>query len=386
VLELEGVAFPWRTIRGQECSGYWPAGTAAFHVNGDIAEAVRRYLFASGDEEFERGPALELLVATARLWRSLGHHDPGGGFRIDGVTGPDEYTALVNNNVFTNLLAARNLRTAAELAVRHQRRAAELDVDEEEIAAWRDAAGAIVIPYDHDLRVTQQSEGFTRLRRWDFDATPPDGYPLLLHHHNYRLYSSQVVKQADLVFALYLCGDCFDAEQKERDFDYYEAITVRDSSLSAAIQAIVAAEVGHVELAYDLLGETAFIDLRDLEFNTRDGLHLAALAGAWHVAVAGFGGMRDHGDTLSFVPRLPSRLTRLRFRLVFRGRRLRVEVARSGATYELLDGDPLELIHADERLTVERGEPQTRPLPPVPHRPEPEAPPGRRPLRRQDKA
>jgi alpha,alpha-trehalose phosphorylase len=386
VLELEGVAFPWRTIRGQECSGYWPAGTAAFHVNADIAEAVRRYLFASGDEEFERGPALELLVATARLWRSLGHHDPAGGFRIDGVTGPDEYTALVNNNVYTNLLAARNLRTAAELAVRHQRRAAELDVDEEEIAAWRDAAGAIVIPYDHDLRVTQQSEGFTRLRRWDFDATPPDGYPLLLHHHNYRLYSSQVVKQADLVFALYLCGDCFDAEQKERDFDYYEAITVRDSSLSAAIQAIVAAEVGHVELAYDLLGETAFIDLRDLEFNTRDGLHLAALAGAWHVAVAGFGGMRDHGDTLSFVPRLPSRLTRLRFRVVFRGRRLRVEVTRSGATYELLDGDPLELIHAGERLTVERGEPQTRPLPPVPHRPEPEAPPGRRPLRRQDKA
>jgi alpha,alpha-trehalose phosphorylase len=385
VLELEGVAFPWRTIRGQECSGYWPAGTAAFHVNGDIAEAVRRYLFASGDEEFERGPALELLVATARLWRSLGHHDPGGGFRIDGVTGPDEYTALVNNNVFTNLLAARNLRTAAELAVRHQRRAAELDVDEEEIAAWRDAAGAIVIPYDDDLRVTQQSEGFTRLRRWDFDATPRDGYPLLLHHHNYRLYSSQVVKQADLVFALYVCGDCFDAEQKERDFDYYEAITVRDSSLSAAIQAIVAAEVGHVELAYDLLGETAFIDLRDLAFNTRDGLHLAALAGAWHVAVAGFGGMRDHGDTLRFVPRLPSRLTRLSFRLVFRGRRLRVEVTRSGATYELLDGDPLELIHADERLTVERGEPQTRPLPPVPRRPEPEAPPGRRPLRRHDK-
>ena len=386
VLELEGVAFPWRTIRGQECSGYWPAGTAAFHVNADIAEAVRRYLFASGDEEFERGQALELLVATARLWRSLGHHDPAGGFRIDGVTGPDEYTALVNNNVYTNLLAARNLRTAAELAVRHQRRAAELGIDEEEVATWRDAAGAIVIPYDDDLRVTQQSEGFTRLRRWDFDATPSDGYPLLLHHHNYRLYSSQVVTQADLVFALYVCGDCFDAEQKERDFDYYEAITVRDSSLSAAIQAIVAAEVGHVELAYDLLGETAFIDLRDLAFNTRDGLHLAALAGAWHVAVAGFGGMRDHGDTLSFVPRLPSRLTRLSFRLVFRGRRLRVEVTRSGATYELLDGDPLELIHAGERLTVERGEPQNRPLPPVPRRPEPQAPPGRRPLRRHGKA
>jgi alpha,alpha-trehalose phosphorylase len=385
-LELEGVAFPWRTIRGQECSSYWPAGTAAFHINGDVAEAVRRYLFATGDDEFARGPAIDLLVATARLWRSLGHHDAAGGFRIDGVTGPDEYTALVNNNVFTNLLAARNLRTAAELAVRHPERAAELHVDEEEVAAWRDAAAAIVIPYDEDLRVTQQSAGFTRLRRWDFDATPPDGYPLLLHHHNYRLYSSQVVKQADLVFALYVCGDCFDAAQKERDFDYYEGITVRDSSLSASIQAIVAAEVGHVELAYDLLGETAFIDLRDLAFNTRDGLHLGSLAGAWLVAVAGFGGMRDHGDTLQFAPRLPSRLARLSFRLVFRGRRLRVDVTPDAATYALLDGDALELVHADERLTVRPGEPETRPLPHVPRRPTPAAPRGRRPPPRHDEA
>jgi alpha,alpha-trehalose phosphorylase len=386
VLELDGVAFPWRTIRGHECSGYWPAGTAAFHVNGDVAEAVRRYLFATGDEEFERGPALDLIVATARLWRSLGHHDAAGGFRIDGVTGPDEYTALVNNNVFTNLLAARNLRSAADLAVRHPRRAAELGVDEEEIAGWRDAAAGMVIPHDEELGVTPQSDGFTRLRRWDFAASSDDRYPLLLHHHNYRLYSSQVVKQADLVFALYVCGDCFDAEQKARDFDYYERITVRDSSLSAAIQAIVAAEVGHLDYAYDLLGETAFVDLRDLAFNTRDGLHIASLAGAWHVAVAGFGGMRDHGDTLQFSPRLPSRLSRLSFRLMFRGRRLRVDVTPDGATYAVMDGDALELVHHDERLTVAPGTPETRPLPPVPNRQPPEPPPGRRPLRRHDDA
>jgi alpha,alpha-trehalose phosphorylase len=386
VLELDGVAFPWRTIRGHECSGYWPAGTAAFHVNGDVAEAVRRYLFATGDEEFERGPALDLVVATARLWRSLGHHDAAGGFRIDGVTGPDEYTALVNNNVFTNLLAARNLRSAADLAVCHPRRAAELGVDEEEIAGWRDAAAGMVIPHDEELGVTPQSDGFTRLRRWDFAASSDDRYPLLLHHHNYRLYSSQVVKQADLVFALYVCGDCFDAEQKARDFDYYERITVRDSSLSAAIQAIVAAEVGHLDYAYDLLGETAFVDLRDLAFNTRDGLHIASLAGAWHVAVAGFGGMRDHGDTLQFSPRLPSRLSRLSFRLMFRGRRLRVDVTPDGATYAVMDGDALELVHHDERLTVAPGTPETRPLPPVPNRQPPEPPPGRRPLRRHDDA
>jgi alpha,alpha-trehalose phosphorylase len=381
-LGLKGAAFPWRTIRGQECSGYWPAGTAAFHINADIADAVRRYLGATGDDAFEEGPGLELLVATARLWRSLGHHDADGGFRIDGVTGPDEYTALVNNNVYTNLLAARNLNTAAELVARHPQRAAELDVGQEEIASWRDAASAMVIPFDEELGVTSQCEGFTRLRRWDFASTEPDEHPLLLHFHNYLLYSSQVCKQADLVFALYLFGDRFDAEQKTRDFDYYERITVRDSSLSAAIQAIVAAEVGHLDLAYDYFGETAFIDLRDLAFNTRDGLHLASLAGTWLVAVAGFGGMREHGDTLAFAPRLPPRLSRIAFRMLYRGRRLRVEVRGDSARYELLDGEPLELLHHGERITVSRESPQTcrgpSALRPAPCEPPPSHKPPRR--------
>ncbi len=379
-LGLAGVTFPWRTIRGQECSGYWPASTAAFHINADIADAVRRYLAASGDDEFEQGPGLELLVATARLWLSLGHHDAASGFRIDRVTGPDEYTALTDNNVYTNLMAARNLAVAANVAVRHPTQATELGVDEEEIASWRDAADAIVIPVDADLKVTPQCEGFTRYRKWDFEATSPDQYPLLLHFHNYLLYSSQVVKQADLVFALYLCGDRFDSEQKARDFDYYERITVRDSSLSAAIQAIVAAEVGHLELAYDYFRETAFIDLRDVAFNTRNGVHLAALAGTWLAAVAGFGGMRDYGATLSFAPRLPSRLVGLSFGLLYRGRRLRVDVRADAARYELRDGEPLELLHHGEQLTVAAGSPQTRPVPPAPTRPAPRAPTGRPPL------
>jgi alpha,alpha-trehalose phosphorylase len=374
-LELGGVTFPWRTIRGQECSGYWPAGTAAFHINADVADAVRRYLAATGDEEFAEGPGLELLVGTARLGRSVGHHDTQGNFRIDGVTGPDEYTALVNNNVYTNLMAVRNLHAAADVAVRHPERAADLGVDQEEIASWRDAADAMVVPFDEDLGVTAQNEAFTRFRRWDFDSTPPDDYPLLLNFPYYLLYSSQVVKQADLVFALYACGDRFDAEQKARDFDYYERITVRDSSLSACVQAIMAAEVGHVDLAYDLLNETAFIDLRDLAFNTRDGVHLASLAGSWLVAVAGFGGMREDGTTLRFAPRLPARLTRLSFRLLYRGRRRSVTVDRTEARYELLDGEPLELGHHGETVALESGGGVVaRPIPAAPPRPRPRQP------------
>ncbi len=379
-LGLLGAAFPWRTISGRECSGYWPAGTAAFHINADIADATRRYLAATGDESFESGPALDLLVETARLWRSLGHHDAQGGFRIDGVTGPDEYSSLADNNVYTNLMAARNLREAAALAARHPRGAERHGVDEEEIAAWRDAADAMVLPYDHELRVTPQSEGFTRYRRWDFEGTPDEKYPLLLHYPYYLLYSSQVVKQADLVFALYMCGDCFSDEQRARDFEYYERITTRDSSLSACVQAIVAVQVGHVDLAFDYLNETAFIDLRDLAFNTKDGIHIAALAGCWQVAVAGFGGMRDHNSTLQFAPRLPERLQRMRFRLLYQGRILQVTVGHDEARYELLDGEPLEIGHHGETVVLDDEDGvQVRAIPAAPARPRPAQPPRREP-------
>ena len=328
-LGLAGAAFPWRTIRGHECSGYWPAGTAAFHIDGDIADAVIRYQAATGDEAFEREVGLELLVETARLWRSLGHHDPQGRFRIDGVTGPDEYSAIADNNVYTNLLAQRNLRAAAEAVARHPRHAAALGADPEEAAAWRDAARDMVIPWDEALGVHPQSEGFTSHQVWDFEHTRPDQYPLLLHFPYFDLYRKQVVKQADLVLALHVCGDAFSDEEKARNFAYYEALTVRDSSLSACTQAVVAAEVGHLELAYDYFGEAALIDLHDLAQNTVDGLHIASLAGALIAAVAGFGGMRDHGGKLSFAPRLPPRLERLAFRLLVRGRRLRVEATKT---------------------------------------------------------
>lgn len=378
-LNLAGATFPWRTISGKENSGYWPAATAAFHINADIADAVRRYLAATEDKAFETEVALEMLVETARLWRSVGHHDSQGGFRIDGVTGPDEYTALVDNNVYTNLMAARNLRAAAALCARHPRHSGMLHVDEEEIASWRDAADAMVVPYDDDLGITAQSENFTRYRRWDFEATPADHYPLLLHYPYYLLYSSQVVKQADLVMAQYMCSECFTEEQRARDFAYYEAITVRDSSLSACAQAIMAAEVGHTELAYDYLGETAFIDLRDLASNSHDGVHLAALAGSWLVAVAGFGGMRDHGDTLHFAPRLPAQLARLSFRLLYRGRRLCVTVRGAKVRYELLAGEELELEHHGQPFTLRPGAAQSLKVPPAPDRPCPPPPPGREP-------
>jgi alpha,alpha-trehalose phosphorylase len=377
-----GAAFPWRTINGEECSAYWPAGTAAFHVNADIADAVRRYYDATGDDEFERAVGLELLVETARLWASLGHRDAQGGLRIDGVTGPDEYSALADNNVYTNLMAARNLRAAADASERHTDRAGRLGVDVAEIAAWREAADDIVVPYDADLEIHPQAEGFTQYEPWDFAATGPDRYPLLLHYPYFELYRRQVVKQADLVLALYVCGDSFTPDEKARDFAYYEALTVRDSSLSACVQAIVAAEVGHLDLAYDYFGEAALMDLHDIEHNVRDGVHIASLAGTWLVVVAGFGGLRDHGGKLTFAPRLPAPLQRLSFRLSVRGARLGVEVSADTATYTVRDGEVLELAHHGTPARVTGEQPGTLPIPPAPVRPRPHQPAGRAPARR----
>ena len=382
-LGFKGAAFPWRTIAGQECSGYWPAGIAAFHVNADIASAAIRYVDATGDEAFAREAGMDLLIHTARLWRSLGHHDAQGRFHIDGVTGPDEYSALADNNVYTNLMARENLLGAAEAAKRYPDHARELGVDDEESAAWRDAAQAVFIPYDEALGVHPQSEGFTRHQVWDFAHTSPDQYPLLLHFPYFDLYRKQVVKQADLVLAMQFHGDAFTAEQKARNFDYYEPLTVRDSSLSACTQAVMAAEVGHLGLAFDYLGEAALMDLRDLENNTRDGVHIASLAGTWVALVGGFGGLRHFDGTVSFAPRLPEGLTRLAFTLLIRGRRLRVEVTQAEARYSLADGEPLEILHHGATVRLSAGKPQHRRLPVTPTRPRPSQPPGREPVHRR---
>lgn len=382
-LGQSGAAFPWRSINGDECSGYWPAGTAAFHINADVADATARYLAATGDEDFEAAAGLELLVETARLWTSLGHHDVHGRFRIDGVTGPDEYTAVVDNNVYTNLMAQRNLHEAATHCELHPELARALGVDEEETARWRDAADRVVVPYDDALEVHPQSEGFTKHAHWDFANTPPEAYPLLLHYPYFDLYRKQVVKQADLVLAMWLRGDAFTPEEKARNVAHYEALTVRDSSLSSSVQAVLNAEVGHLELAYDYFAEAALADLHDIYQNVRQGLHIAALAGAWIAAVAGFGGMRDHGGELSFAPRLPPALSRISFRMCFADSRICVTIHHDKATYALRHGQPLSTSHHGTPILLTQDQPITMPIPPPPEKPPPHQPAGRAPTRRR---
>ena len=385
LLDLEGAAFPWRTIHGEECSAYWPAGTAAWHVNADIAMAFERYRVVTGDDSLEQECGLEVLVNTARLWVSLGHHDRHGVWHLDGVTGPDEYTALVSDNVFTNLMAAHNLRTAAQACERHSDIADEMSVTAEEMAAWRDAADAASIPFDKDLGVHEQSAGFTTLREWNFDENTK--YPLRLHEPYVRLYPSQVIKQADLVLAMHWRSNAFTPEQMARNLEYYEPRTTRDSSLSACTQAVICAAVGHLELAHDYAYEAAMIDLLDLHDNTSDGLHMASLAGAWTALVAGFGGLRDDEGCLALDPHLPDGIDRLCFRLRWRDFRVTVDASHDEVTYTLRDGPhtALTIRHAGEDLDLDTSSPTTVAvrarsalLDP------PKQPPGREPFRRSD--
>jgi alpha,alpha-trehalose phosphorylase len=250
-------------------------------------------------------------------------------------------------------------------------------VDSHEVARWREAAEKMLFPNDERLGVTPQDETFTEHAVWDFAHTAPDQYPLLLHFPYFDLYRKQVVKQADLVLAMHLRGDAFTPEQKARNFAYYEPLTVRDSSLSASTQAVLAAEVGQLQLAYDYLGEAALIDLYDLHHNVQDGVHMASLAGAWTALVAGLGGMRVQNGSLTFAPRLPDALGRLAFHLLFRGCRLRVEVRATEATYRLLDGSPLAVRHHGEEILLAVDEAVTRPIPDIQAGPRPTQPPGR---------
>ncbi|MFC7533880.1 glycoside hydrolase family 65 protein [Actinoplanes sp. GCM10030250] len=377
-LGLEGATFPWRTIGGEECSAYWPAGTAALHLNAVIARAVDRYRRITGDTSLEEECGLEILVETARMWVSHGHHDADGAWHIDGVTGPDEYSAVADDNVFTNLMAARNLRAAADACTRRPDVAKRLGVRPDEPDTWRACAHSVHIPYDERLGVHPQSEGFTRYAPWHFPATRSDD-TLMTQATYFQLYRRQVVKQADLVLAMHWCAEDFTAEQKARNVDYYERITVRDSSLSACTQAVLCAEVGHLELAHDYAWEAAMVDLRDVHGNTRDGLHIASLAGAWSAIVEGFGGLRERDDVLALAPRLPSGITGLRFRVRHSGVRLLVEADHDTVRVSLRDGHAakLPIVLYDEQVEVTADEPVERPVVRLePILPPPVQPPG----------
>jgi alpha,alpha-trehalose phosphorylase len=357
-----GALFPWRTINGEEASAYYAAGTAQYHIDADIVYALRKYVQASGDARFLCESGAELIVETARLWMDLGFfsEQKGGAFCINGVTGPDEYTAVVDNNRYTNMMARENLLGAVAIVetLRHRYPDDLRDLvrktgfEASELEQWRRAAERMHLPVDEKTGIHPQDDDFLEKEVWDCAATPPEKYPLLLHYHPLVLYRHQVIKQADVVMAMFLVGHEFSAEEKKRNFDYYDPLTTRDSSLSSCIQGIIASEVGYPEKAFDYFLDAALVDLADIGGNVTDGVHIASAGGTWMALVYGFGGMRDHEREISFRPRLPADWEGLRFRIEIRGQRMEVDMDREGTSYRLLEGSGLLLRHEDEEFRL----------------------------------
>jgi alpha,alpha-trehalose phosphorylase len=354
-LSVDGALFPWRTINGLEASAYYAAGTAQFHIAAAIAFATNRYVWASGDQEFRDTLGAELLIETARMWVSLGFFGKDGLFHIHGVTGPDEYTAVVNDNLYTNVMARFNLRAAAALD--------HAEIDDAERQLWEQAANRMQLPYDEDLQVHSQDNDFMTLEPWDW-STPRAKYPLLLHFHPLVIYRHQVVKQADTVLAMFLQWQDFTAEEKRRAFDFYDPITTGDSTLSACVQGIMAAEVGYGQAALDHFTHALFIDLDDTHGNTIDGVHIASTGGVWSSLVSGFAGLRDQAAVPYFDPRLPAGWDGLAFHLKIRGRLLHVELDQAAIRLSIREGGPLDVSVRGELVTVGT-EPVQVPLAPV---------------------
>ena len=366
-MSQRGALYAWRTIGGEEASAYFPAGTAQYHINADIALAFDRYVTATGDRTLLIEGGADVIFETARLWADLGDYVPSqdGAFCINEVTGPDEYTALVNNNCYTNLVAQAHLRRAAALAGelaagepgQYQRLAGRIGLADVEIAEWRRAADAMRIPRDAGLGIHAQDDSFLTLAPWDFAGTPAAMYPLLLHYHPLVIYRHQVLKQPDVVLAQVLLGSRFSMAEKKRNFDFYDPLTTGDSSLSPCIQSVAAAELGYAELAYAYFMRTARMDLDDVNGNVSHGVHAAAMAGSWVSLVYGFGGLRDDDGRISMAPRLPASWTRLRFRLRLGDALLQVTMTGRVARYELLAGQTLEIRHFGRALRISAGAP-----------------------------
>jgi alpha,alpha-trehalose phosphorylase len=360
-----GALYPWRTINGEEASAYYAAGTAQYHINAAVVFALERYLFATGDVEFLASEGAEILVETARMWEDLGFYSINGGetFHIHGVTGPDEYTTVVNDNLYTNVMARFNLRYAARtvqfLAEWNAEAYAALcrrtGLHDDEIAGWNRAADAMYLPYDEVLGIHPQDANFLERERWDFENTPLDKYPLLLNFHPLVIYRHQVLKQADVVLAMHLRSGHFGIDEKRRNFDYYDPITTGDSSLSACVQAIVAAEVGYEHLAIDYFRQALYLDLANTHGNTEQGVHIASAAGVWAALVHGFAGLQDDGEHLRFAPALPACWELLTFRITRHSVDLRVEVDATGCNVTVESGGSIPIMTGDGLCHLENG-------------------------------
>ncbi len=355
----KGALYPWRTITGTECSGYFPSGSAQYHLSGDVAHSFIQYYLATDDVAFMAEAGAEVLVETARMWLDTGHMQDGA-FRIDDVTGPDEYTCIVNNNYYTNAAARENLLYAAEVCDRLMQEGLfkplmkKLSITGGELEAFKRAGECMYLPYDERLNVPAQDDSFLTKKVLDLTQIPRDHFPLLLHYHPLFLYRHQVCKQADTVLAHFLFEDLTDEQAMARSYDYYEKITTHDSSLSACVFSIMASRLGDMGKAEEYFRRTAFMDINNEHGNTKDGLHTANLGGTYLSIVAGFAGLRIKKDGLTLRPRIPDKWQGYRFRIRYMNSLLECAVEQGVCRLALIEGPALK-VHVHDRLVKVEG-------------------------------
>ena len=364
-MRLNGALFPWRTINGEEASGFFMGSTVQYHINADIAYAVHLYYQVSQDEEFMQNYGLEILIETARMWSSLGSYIPmqDNQFCFNVVCGPDEYKPGVNNNAYTNYMAKFNLETAAKMAEIVERKAPDkykrlserIDFNEKERESFKEIADDIYLPYNEDLEITPQDDSFLNKNPIEVDNIPEEDLPLVKNWHPLIIWRYQVIKQADVILLMLQLGNKFSRDLKIRNYDYYEPKTTHDSSLSPAIYSIIGSEIGYKKQAYNYFMQTARLDLDDYNENAYQGVHTACMGGTWLALVQGFAGMRMFDGKLYFHPHLPDNLEEYQFRLRFKSSQIEVTVDEDSVEYLLISGDKVEFKHYDKIVKLDEG-------------------------------
>ena len=353
----KGALYPWRTINGDECSGFFPAGTAQYHINTDITYSIIQYITVTEDYDFLAEFGGEVLFEVARVMYETGTYNNDGIFCINEVTGPDEYSCCVNNNYYTNVMTKylfNFTKTAWDiLSTEYKSKLMELiskiNISLEEIKEFSTAAEHMSLPFDKKLQIHPQDDSFLQRKVWNLDETPKDKFPLLLHYHPLVLYRHQVCKQADAVLAHFLREDETSLDIIRNDFNYYEKITTHDSSLSTCVFSIIASRIGEQEKAYDYFMHTARTDLDNLHNNSQYGIHTACMGGAWISIVFGFAGMRIMNGNLHFRPNIPKTWDKLKFKIFFKNRRLEITIKETNQIeVDLLNGESLTIYINDE--------------------------------------
>ncbi|PMD72265.1 glycoside hydrolase family 65 protein [Companilactobacillus nuruki] len=352
---LKGALYPMVTFNGIECHNEWEITFEEIHRNGDIAFAIYNYTRYTGDKSFVLHEGSKILTEMSRFWADRVHFSKRNNkYMIHGVTGPDEYENNVDNNWYTNFLAKWTLKYTLQILDEvSDGQLAKLDISMEERKQWQDIVDKMYLPYDENLGIFVQHDGFLDKDIEPVSAIPKDQLPINQHWSWDKILRSPYIKQGDVLQGIWDFIDDFTEREKKRNFDFYEPLTVHESSLSPAIHSVLAADLHYEEKAVALYERTARLDLDNYNNDTADGLHITSMTGGWLAMVQGFAGMRVHDDgTLSYKPFLPKKWNSYSFRQVFKGRVIEVDVEKDGPHFKLISGDPVEIKVYDKVRTL----------------------------------